>query len=565
MKRRLTAILCADVVGYSALMGADEAQALDTIRRLRQELFEPEVRRFHGHVAKRLGDGWVVEFASVVDAVDCAVTFQHRMGNSNDAQLRIGIHIGDVVYEDGEIYGDGVNIAARLEANGAPGCVSISDDAKRQISGKTAVVFHDNGKMMLKNIAEPVRVWSWPNPLEGSKQSADRTGQKPSVYITKFEARGHNADDLAEAVRDDLATAFARQTALTVIADENKADYVVSGAVRASTGRWRITAQLTDRANEVLVWSERYEDAKDDLFELQDHCVFQITGAVRSRITLHQARRAADLPQKDMTVEELLNQAMLHHCEPTPKSWGKAVPVLEAVLKRDPENWMAMAMLCFNIIAKEHIFGWRESSVADVQRALELAKYAHRLNPDSDAARIAHGYVLLFGMRNHNAARIEAEHALFLSPNYYSAHWLLGLIECTGGAIEKGKQHALHAANSNPSDPLLFRSLFGAGIAHLAGGENSAAAEWFLRASRAAPNLTQNMVGLSVSLQLAGDTEEAASAMGSLITIAPDFNLKEFCPWPFRNADDRQYFRDALVAAGAPLNSPTTTSDGKNS
>jgi len=197
--------------------------------------------------------------------------------------------------------------------------------------------------------------------------------------------------------------------------------------------------------------------------------------------------------------------------------------------------------------------------------ARELAEYAHRLNPDSDSARIAHGFLLLFGMKNHSAARIEIEHALFLSPNYYSAHWLLGLIECTGGAIEKGKRHALHAANSNPSDPLLFRSLFGAGIAHLADGEYGPASDWFLRASRTAPNLPQNMAGLAVSLQLKGNTEKAASAMASLIKIAPDFNVKEFCPWPFRNEDDRQQFRDALVAAGAPLNPPSTALEGETS
>ncbi len=565
MERRLTAILCADVVGYSALMGADEAMALATIKRLRDKLFEPEVNRFHGHVVKRIGDGWVVEFASVVDAVDCAISFQQKMGSSNDAQLRIGIHIGDIVCEDGEIYGDGINIAARLESIGAPGCVLISDDVRRQILGKTDAVFHDNGEMALKNIAAPARVWSWPNPLERPKQADGRSARKPSVHVAKFEARGNGAEDFAEAVRDDLSTSFARQTALAMIADETKVDYIVSGAVRAFAGRWRITAQLTDRANDVLVWSERYEDDKEDLFELQDHCVFQITGAVRSRITLHRARQAADLPQQELSVEELLNLAMLQHYEPTRESSGRAVAVLKTVLQRDPNNWMAMAMLCFNLVAKEHLFGWRESNAADVERARDLAEYAQRLNPDSDSVRIAHGFFLLFEMRDHDAARIEAEHALFLSPNYYSAHWLLGLVECTGGAVEKGKRHALLAANSNPSDPLRWRSLFGAGIAHLVDGEHRLAADWFLHASRAAPELPQNMAGLAVSFQLAGDTGRAASATASLMRLAPDFNLQEFCPWPFRDAENRQQVADALAAAGAPLDPPSAMPEKEGS
>ena len=216
MERRLAAILAADVVGYSALMGADEARALAAIKLLREDLFEPEVARWRGVVAKRLGDGWLVEFPSVIDAVGCAVAVQGRMAEVEGVELRIGVHIGDIVHEGDDIYGDGVNIAARLEAAGAPGHVLISDDVRRQISGRVNAAFHEIGPVALKNIAEPVRVWSWPEAL-ADLTIVSGAGRKPGIHVTQFEARGAEAMELAEAVRDDLATAFARQSGIDLI------------------------------------------------------------------------------------------------------------------------------------------------------------------------------------------------------------------------------------------------------------------------------------------------------------------------------------------------------------
>ncbi|MGI9568550.1 MAG: adenylate/guanylate cyclase domain-containing protein, partial [Desulfobulbia bacterium] len=166
MERRLAAVLAADVVGYSSLMGADEKRALSIIRRLREELFEPIVLNWRGLVVKRLGDGWLVEFPSVVDAVNCAVSVQSQLVEVSDIELRIGVHIGDIVHEEGDIYGDGVNIAARLEAKSIPGHVLVSDDVFRQISGLVDAKFHDVGPLDLKNIAVPVHAWSWPNAIE---------------------------------------------------------------------------------------------------------------------------------------------------------------------------------------------------------------------------------------------------------------------------------------------------------------------------------------------------------------------------------------------------------------
>jgi adenylate cyclase len=306
MQRRLAAVLAADIVGYSALMGADEAAALAALRLLREELFEPEVARRGGEVVKRMGDGWLVEFASVVDAVDCAVAVQEAVAG-RDFALRIGVHLGDIVHAEGDIYGDGVNIAARLEARGAPGHVLISNDARRQIAGKTGAEFHDNGPVALKNIAEPMRVWSWPAPLPGLAKPSRRSGRKPCVHVAALESRGTGADDLAEGLRDELVTAFSRQTGLTLTTEPERADYVLNGAVRASGGRFRISAHLSDRESGGSVWSERYEEAGDDVFAIQDHCVARIAGAVRIRMPGLLTAKSAEVPIDSMSVEDLLN------------------------------------------------------------------------------------------------------------------------------------------------------------------------------------------------------------------------------------------------------------------
>jgi len=230
MERSLVAILAADVVGYSTMMSIDEAKALSVIKLLREEMFEPEVTSRRGIVAKRLGDGWLVEFPSVVDAVNCAMAVQRKLANFPDINLRIGIHIGDIVHEDGDIYGDGVNIASRLETQGAAGHVPISADAYRQISGRIEATFHDAGPLVLKNIAEPIHAWSWPEALN-HVPGVTQGERKPGVYVAQFDARGENAEELAKAVQEDLITAFARQTGVNLVTDAEITDYIIAGSI----------------------------------------------------------------------------------------------------------------------------------------------------------------------------------------------------------------------------------------------------------------------------------------------------------------------------------------------
>jgi TolB-like protein len=552
----LAAILAADVVGYSALMGADEAQALAAIRLLREVLFEPEVARWRGVVVKRLGDGWLVEFASVVDAVGCAVEVQGRMAEVQGVELRIGVHIGDIVHEGGDIYGDGVNIAARLEAAGAPGHVLISDDVRRQISGRVDAAFHEIGPVALKNIAEPVRVWSWPDVLADLAVTSD-AGRKPGIHVAQLEARGAEAIELAEAVRDDLATAFARQSGVNVITDAEAADYIVAGAIRGAGDRWRISASLTDRVNDQTVWSDRFDETGGDPFDIQDRCVTRIAGAVRIRLPSLLAGKLAEKPLQSMTVEELLNHAMNRNFTATITSWDHADSALKLVLQREPDNWMAMTMLSWNMLARSLILGWRQLGAADAAVARGLIERAHTLKPNSEVVRMAQGALLLYVLRDHAAARIEAEESLRLNPDFYHAINLMSQIELFTGDLEKATELALRCVDCDPGYPYLHLYQRGAGYVYAVSGNYADAIDRFQRADRAAAGLPQNLIGLAASSQLRGDNAGAQSVMAALLDIAPEFNLTECDPWPFRDPAEWTPFHDALAASGAPRQPPS--------
>ncbi len=564
MERRLAAILAADVVGYSALMGADEARALAVIRLLREDLFEPEVARWRGAVVKRLGDGWLVEFPSAVDAVRCALAVQDRMAEVDDVELRIGVHIGDIVHDGDDIYGDGVNIAARLEAAGAAGHVLISDDVRRQISGRVDAAFHEIGPVALKNIAEPVRVWSWPEALTDLAITSD-AGRKPGIHVAQFEARGAEAEELAEAVRDDLATAFARQSGIDVITDAEAADYIVAGAIRGAGDRWRISARLTDRANDRTEWSDRFDESGGDPFDIQDRCVTRIAGAVRIRLPSLLADKLAEKPLQSMTAEELLNHAMTCNFTPTVTSWDQADSALHLVLQRDPDNWMAMAMLCWNMLARSLILGWRQMGAADAAVARGLIERAQILKPNSEVVRMAQGALLLYVEREHGAARIEAEESLRLNPDFYHAINLMSQIELFTGDPDKATELALRCVDCDPGYPYLHLYQRGAGYVYAVSGHYADAIDRFQRADRAAAGLPQNLIGLAASAQLSGDIAGAQRAMASLLELAPDFNLAECDPWPFSDLGKWEPFRDALVASGAPHQPPGPKAEERTS
>ena len=424
-----------------------------------------------------------------------------------------------------------------------------------QIQGKLEERFKDAGEHEVKNIARPIRVWCWPKALPALASVSDNEGRKPAVHVARFVAKGAEAEEMADAVRDDLATTFSHQTALTLVDDAAKADYIVDGAVRASGVRWRITGQLTERASDRRVWSSRYDESGDDVFDIQDRCGFKIASAVRIRIIHHESEILVDRRPEDLTVEELLNLAARHFMSPTFESFARAASLLESTLARDADNWMASAMLSFYTMRNQEL-GWRPISPADADRTRSVIEHALRLNPNSDVVRFTRAKALLFVDGDHHAARVEVDQALRLNPSYIRSIALLGQIEAHDGNADEAVALARQAVGGDPGHPHLYSFLHQADVTFAVVSDYIGATEMFMRADLVAPELPSNLIGLAACRQLKGDADGARAAMAKLLTAAPDFNLAELAPWPFRDPADWAPYRDALAAAGAPFQPP---------
>ena len=551
MERRLAAILVADLVGYSRLIGINEEGTLAGLKSLRTGTIEPLVAEYRGRIVKLMGDGFLVEFKSAVDAVNCAIAWQSRLDEQIDQTsltFRIGVNVGDIVIEGDDILGDGVNVAARLESSGVPGYVLISDAVHHQIKGKIEYIFHDNGTIKLKNIAQPVRVWSWPMPLE-QLATFTQAGERPSVYVAQFKCRGQDAEELSDAIYDDLITAFARQSGIRLITDPNEADFILHGTVRGREGHWRVSTNLIDRSNDQMVWSERFDEAGDDFFEIQDRFVTRLSGAVRIRLPSIVFGNLGETPLQEMNNQNLLNLAMNCHFVPTLDSWEKAVPALNLVLERESENWMAMTMRCFNLFTKLRIFGWRRLAETDAEFARELIEKAHTLKPDSEVVRMVHGAFCFNVERDINAARIEAEESLRLNSNYYHSIDLMSQIELFSGNITKAIDYASRAVECDPGYPYLHLYQRSLGYVNLVAGNYAAGAEIFQRADHNAPRLPQNIIGIIACAQLGSDQVQSQSAVKSLLEVVPEFNLEEYEPWPFTEPTKWAAVHEALAKA----------------
>jgi adenylate cyclase len=404
VERRLSAIFAGDIAGYSRLMGADEEGTLARLNAHRREFLEPNVAEHRGRIVKRTGDGVLIEFVSAVDAVRCAIQQQRGMAERNMGvapekriELRVGIHVGDVIIEDGDIFGEGVNIAARLENIAQPGGICISDDAYRQVRGKLEVNFQDSGEQELKNIARPVRVYQLrPGASTGDKLSAGGLAlpDKPSIAVLAFQNMGGDTEHefFADGIAEDIITALSKSHWLFVIARNSSftykgksvdvrqvgrelgVRYVLEGSVRKSANRVRITAQLVDATTGHHVWADRYDRSLEDIFVVQDEITHSIIGAIAPGIVAAEIRRtqgkdAAELGQWERTV-----RAHWHAHRFTREDCHEAFHLLGEVLQRDPNNALALADLAFNW-HMGGFFGWIDEPIpVAMERVSEAAR-----------------------------------------------------------------------------------------------------------------------------------------------------------------------------------------------
>ncbi len=372
VERRLAAILAADIAGYSRLMGADEEGTLARLKACRKALVDPKISEYRGRIVKTTGDGMLVEFGSAVDAVRCAVEVQRGMATSNvdipetkRIEFRIGIHVGDIIIDDNDIFGDGVNIAARLEGIADPGGICISDDAHRQIRGKTEIAYDDMGHQSLKNITEPMRAWRArpaPNatPSEVVIERAAPTlalPDKPSIVVLPFQNMSGDPeqDYFADGMVEDITTGLSRIKWLFVIARNSSftykgkavdvrqvgrelgVRYVLEGGVRKTGNRVRITAQLVEAETGRHLWADRFDGALEDVFDLQDQITERVVGIVEPSLQRSEIERSRRKPPENLDAYDLYLRALPHMASVMPADAKIAAGFLDRALRARPE------------------------------------------------------------------------------------------------------------------------------------------------------------------------------------------------------------------------------------
>ena len=593
MKRRLAAILAADVVGYSRLMGEDEAGTLARFKDHRAGLIDPNIAEHHGRIVKVMGDGLLVEFASVVEAVGCAVEIQRGMVARNAdvpddrrIDLRIGINLGDVIVDDDDIHGDGVNVAARLEALADPGGVCISGDAYRQVRGKIEAEFEDLGEQQLKNISEPVSVWRWlgegqeRGPSKFSLPGAPAARGVPAIAVLPFDnlGRDENVDDFADGLTDEIITAFSRQTGMTVLARSSTllfkgkavdvtevgrklgANYVLQGSVRKAGSRVRVAAQLVEADTGNHLWGDQFDGEMADVFTLQDEVTFNIVAATRSQIHVKDAERVRDVPEDQLSDNELLALASQRMQTIGAEDQREAARLSGLVVQRSPRNAMALAMLA-SCALLENEYDYRAVSEQDSARSFDLIDRSVQLNEESDYAHFVRGRLLLEVRREHNLAIAEAERALVLNPNYPYAYVLLGYATICRGDPERGMTLIEKAIRADPrrSRFAYFEYL---AIGNFLLGDYAAALESAETAAQRVGYLPYLRTLLAIFHASLGQLEKAQAQVKALLEIAPDATIETIRRPPLEEEADLEKFTDGLRRAGFPEDEAVPSPDG---
>jgi adenylate cyclase len=563
MERRLAAVLATDVAGYSLLMGRDEERTLAQLKKFRKTLVDPEIGMHRGRIVKTTGDGMLVEFASAVDAAHCAVEVQrgmaiHNVGVSPELRIefRIGIHVGDIIIDDDDdIFGDGVNIAARLEGIAEPGGVCVSDDAYRQIRGKLDIAFDDIGEQTLKNIAEPMRAWRI--RLAGEAAPAFRSSSspkvqdlalpdKPSIVVLPFDnmsaeaGQDYLADGIVEAITAALSCirsffVIARSSAFTYkgrainardIGKELGVAYLLEGSVQKAGNRLRIIVQLIETDGGAHVWSSRFDGALDDFFDLQDRITEQVAGALQPSIRIAEIERSQRKRPQDLGSYDYTMRAMPHVWVLEKEESAKALELLEKALAIDPRYPLALSLAGW-CHAQRSVYNWADDIAASQALARSLAERAAEMSGDDPVILAVLGAVHTF-VRNHGTARVLLERAVTLDTNAAWAWSRLGWLENYADQPHKAIANFERALRLSPIDPMNFNNYVGIGSAHEVAQRYGEAAAFYRRALEERPNANWIYRNLASVLSGAGRLEEAREVFSTLMGYYPDLTISKF-------------------------------------
>jgi adenylate cyclase len=554
VERRLTAILAADIAGYSRLMGADEEGTLTQMKAHRRALVEPKIEEHRGRIVKTTGDGLLLEFASVVDAVRCAVDIQLGMVARNGEiaddkriEFRIGVNVGDIIIDGGDIFGDGVNVAARLEGLAEPGGICVSARVQEDVRGKVDLAFTDEGERQLKNIAWPVRVYrAQLGAVKPTVRPALTLPDKPSIAVLPFNnmsgepGQEYLADGIVEAITGALSRirsffVIARNSAFTYkgratnvcdIGRELGVAYVLEGSVQKAGNRVRIIVQLIETEGGAHVWTGHHDGAIDNIFDLQDHITEQVAGALQPSIRIAEIERARRKRPQELGAYDYAMRAMPHVWVLEKDESAKALDLLDKALAIDPEYPLALSLAGW-CHAQRSVYNWADDMAQSQARALTLAERAAELSGDDPLVLTVLGTVHTF-VRNHGTARVLIERAIAIDPNSAWAWSRLGWLDNYADRPERAIEKFERALRLSPLDPMNFNNFVGMGAAHEVAQEYDEAAALFCRALEERPHAMWIYRSLAAVLSGAGRMEEAKEAYSQMLRSYPDLTASRF-------------------------------------
>jgi adenylate cyclase len=475
VERRLAAILAADVAGYSRLMGADEEGTLARLKTLRRELADPKIKEHRGRIVKTTGDGLLLEFASVVDAVRCAVEVQREMAERNTdvppdrrIEFRMGINVGDIIKDGRDIYGDGVNVAARLEALAEPGGICVSRMVRDQVRDKLAFSFEDMGEQQVKNIARPVRVHrmllgessSAPEPAIGTSTKPPLAfPDRPSIAVLPFQNMSGDPDQeyFVDGMVEEIITALSRIRWLFVLARnssftykgqavdvkqvgrELRVRYVLEGSVRKAGGRVRITGQLIDAETGTHLWADRFDGSLEDVFELQDKVASSVAGIIEPALQAAETARSAGRSTSDLTAYDLYLRAYAMFLS-SARQIPDALRLMEQAIERDPRYGPALAwaaVCCFRLVNDDRSEDWE----ADRLKGADFASRALEVASDDPGILANAALALAYFGENIGAMIALVDHGLALNPNYARGWHIGGLLRIWAGQPDIAIEH----------------------------------------------------------------------------------------------------------------------------
>jgi adenylate cyclase len=583
IERRLAAIVFADVAGYSRLIGQDDVGTTRKWRALREDLIAPKISEHFGRLVRTIGDGLLIEFRSVVDAVGWASDVQHaivdarELGDGDAIVLRIGINVEDVIIDGDDLHGDGVNIAARIQQLADPGEVVVTAAVNEYVHNKLSVTFTDLGNRELKNISRPIRIYR----LELSKpDAADRPrGQpylawtnRPSIALLPFRNLSGNAEEsyFGEGITEEIVAALARNRSLLVIARhstlryaDRHADtrqisselgvrYVLDGSVQRQAAKLRISAELIDAGENRTIWADRFEGSNEDLFKFQDEIALKIVSVIEPRLVQAEAKRVRSKPTESLDAYDCVLRALSLQYSFNRSDFHEAGRYLDRATELDPSYAQACAYKAW-----WHLLAIGEGLSSDFNRDVRLAEeFANRaivLDATDAFGFVVSGHVQTFLLRQPERAVELFERALQLNPNSAFAWGVSASTFCFLGRPDEAMERLRNASRLSPFDPLNFFYWTVAGIAEFIAGRYDQGVGWLQKARRENPRFVAAYRTLAACLGLLGNDEEAKAVAADLLSVDPSFRISVFTSWyPLRRPDDLKRLIEGLRAAGLP-------------